>query len=75
MKNASDIMTKEVITVSLETTVQELAQLFSTHGISGAPVIASDASDMMPSVIAIAAAVSRWSPVIMIGRMPAERHC
>lgn len=42
MKNASDIMTKEVITVSLETTVQELAQLFATHGISGAPVIDPD---------------------------------
>lgn len=42
MKNASDIMTREVITVSLETTVQELAQLFATHGISGAPVIDPD---------------------------------
>ena len=42
MKNASDIMTREVITVSLETTVQELAQLFAAHGISGAPVIAPD---------------------------------
>ena len=42
MKNASDIMTREVITVSLETTVQQLAQLFSAHGISGAPVVDPD---------------------------------
>lgn len=42
MKNASDIMTREVITVSLETTVQQLAQLLSAHGISGAPVVAPD---------------------------------
>jgi CBS domain-containing protein len=42
MKNASDIMTKEVITVSLETTVQQLAQLLSAHGISGAPVVDPD---------------------------------
>ena len=42
MKSASDIMTREVITVSLDTTVQQLAQLLSAHGISGAPVVDSD---------------------------------
>jgi len=42
MKNAADIMTREVITVSLETTVQQLAQLLSAHGISGAPVVDPD---------------------------------
>ena len=42
MKNASDIMTREVITVSLETTVQRLAQLLSAHGISGVPVVDPD---------------------------------
>ncbi|MBB5346436.1 CBS domain-containing protein [Desulfoprunum benzoelyticum] len=42
MKSASDIMTREVITVTLETTVQQLAQLLSAHGISGAPVIDQD---------------------------------
>ncbi|KGO34362.1 MAG: CBS domain-containing protein [Desulfoprunum sp.] len=42
MKNASDIMTREVITVSLETTVQQLAQLLSAHGISGVPVVDPD---------------------------------
>lgn len=39
MKNAADIMTKEVITVSLATTVQELAKILATHHISGAPVV------------------------------------
>jgi CBS domain-containing protein len=39
MKNASDIMTREVITVSPETTVQQLAQILATNGISGAPVV------------------------------------
>ncbi|KAB2891542.1 MAG: CBS domain-containing protein [Desulfobulbaceae bacterium] len=39
MKNAADIMTKEVITVSLTTTVQELAKILATHDISGAPVV------------------------------------
>ncbi len=39
MKNAADIMTRAVITVSLTTTVQELAKILATHGISGAPVV------------------------------------
>jgi CBS domain-containing protein len=39
MKNASDIMTREVITVLPETTVQQLAKIFASHGISGAPVV------------------------------------
>ncbi len=39
MKIASDIMTREVITVQPETTVQQLAQIFALHSISGAPVI------------------------------------
>lgn len=39
MKNASDIMTREVITVSPETTVQQLAQILASNGISGAPVV------------------------------------
>lgn len=39
MKNAADIMTREVITVSLTTTVQELAKILATHDISGAPVV------------------------------------
>jgi CBS domain-containing protein len=39
MKNASDIMTREVITVLPETTVQQLANIFASHGISGAPVV------------------------------------
>lgn len=39
MKNASEIMTREVITVSPETTVQQLAQILATNKISGAPVV------------------------------------
>lgn len=41
MQKAQDIMTKEVLTVSLETTVTELAQLLSSHNISGVPVLDS----------------------------------
>lgn len=39
MQNAQDIMTKDVITVTPETTVTELALLLSTHNIGGAPVV------------------------------------
>lgn len=38
MLKAKDIMTRDVITVKEETTVRELAQLFITRKISGAPV-------------------------------------
>ena len=41
---------------------------------SSAPVMAWLASVMMPSSLAMATAVSLWSPVIMTGRMPASRH-
>jgi CBS domain-containing protein len=37
--NAKDVMTTEVITVSPETTVQELAKILSEKAISGAPVV------------------------------------
>jgi CBS domain-containing protein len=39
MKKASDIMTREVITVTLETSVQQLAQILASNAISGAPVM------------------------------------
>lgn len=39
MLTARDIMTHEVITVTDETTVKELAQLLSQHQISGVPVL------------------------------------
>ncbi len=39
MKKAKDIMSQEIVTVSPETTVKELARLFSKHQISGAPVV------------------------------------
>ena len=39
-----------------------------------APSIASSALSMMPRSLPIATAVSSWSPVIMIGLMPASRH-
>jgi CBS domain-containing protein len=41
MQNAQDIMTKNVITVTLETTVTELAVLLASHSIGGAPVVDS----------------------------------
>lgn len=39
MQKVKDIMTKEVITVTNETTVDELARLLIKHKISGAPVV------------------------------------
>jgi CBS-domain-containing membrane protein len=39
MLQARDIMTKEVITVSPETRVLDLAQLLAEHKINGAPVV------------------------------------
>jgi CBS domain-containing protein len=39
MVKAKDIMTKEVITVKPDTTIEELARLFIKHQISGAPVV------------------------------------
>lgn len=42
MKIAKDIMTREVLTVHPETTVNELAQLLTVNNINGAPVIDSD---------------------------------
>lgn len=39
MLTAKDIMTKDVITVQPETTVEELAALLCKHRISGAPVV------------------------------------
>lgn len=41
MQTARDIMTKDVITVTPETTVTELALLLASHKIGGAPVIDS----------------------------------
>ena len=39
---AMDVMTANVITVSPETSVHELATLLGTHGISGVPVVEAD---------------------------------
>jgi CBS domain-containing protein len=39
MLTAKDIMTKKVITVKPETSIEELSALFVKHGISGAPVV------------------------------------
>ena len=39
MLTAQDIMTREVITVGEDATVRELATLFLTKKISGAPVV------------------------------------
>ena len=42
MLKAEDIMTKDVIAVKPETTVEELARLLIEHKISGAPVVDDD---------------------------------
>lgn len=39
MRKAKDIMTRDVITVSPDTTVEELGRLFLEKSISGAPVV------------------------------------
>jgi CBS domain-containing protein len=39
MLKAKDIMTREVITVKPDTTIEELARLLITHKISGTPVV------------------------------------
>lgn len=39
MLTARDIMTKDVITVKPETSIEELASLLVNHGISGVPVV------------------------------------
>lgn len=44
MLTAKDIMTKDVATVSPETSIQELATLLVTNQISGAPVVNADGS-------------------------------
>jgi CBS-domain-containing membrane protein len=42
MLKATDIMTKDVITVKNETTIEELARLLIDHKISGTPVLDDD---------------------------------
>ena len=44
MKKAKDIMTRNVLTVSLDTTVSELAELLTVNGINGVPVTDSEGS-------------------------------
>ncbi len=39
MKNAKDIMSKNLITVTPETTIVELAAILTENGINGAPVV------------------------------------
>ncbi len=39
MLTAADIMTRDVITVRKETTIRELAEIFTRHRISSAPVV------------------------------------
>jgi CBS domain-containing protein len=46
MKTAADIMTTTVITVTTETSVQELAKILSDNNISGVPVV-DDAGNLL----------------------------
>jgi CBS domain-containing protein len=47
--HASDVMTTDVITVSPDTSVQDLAALLGKHGISGAPVV--DAAGQLVGIV------------------------
>jgi CBS domain-containing protein len=47
--NAKDVMTTEVVTVSPETTVPDLAKILSEKGISGAPVV--DANQRLVGIV------------------------
>jgi len=49
MMKAQDVMTKDVITVRRETTVRELATLFSERRISSAPVV-NDSGELLGMV-------------------------
>ena len=44
MQKALDIMTKDIVTVTLETSVTELAKILSTNNIGGAPVVDDNGS-------------------------------
>jgi CBS domain-containing protein len=46
MKNAADIMTSNVITVTTKTSVQELAKILTDNNISGVPVV-DDAGNLL----------------------------
>jgi CBS-domain-containing membrane protein len=46
MKTAAEIMTRNVITVKMETSIRELAELFTSRKISSAPVV-NDQGDMI----------------------------
>src|SRR5580704_3783709 len=46
---AMDVMTGNVITVTPETPVQDLAKILSQHGISGAPVV--DAANRLVGIV------------------------
>jgi CBS-domain-containing membrane protein len=42
MAKVADVMTREVITVTLQTTLRELAKILSEHRINGVPVVDDD---------------------------------
>jgi CBS-domain-containing membrane protein len=44
MLTAADVMTREVVTVAPETSVQQIAQILHARRISGVPVVGADAS-------------------------------
>ena len=46
MKTAADVMTRDVITVTRETSIRELAEIFTSRKISSAPVV-NDQGDMI----------------------------
>ncbi len=44
MLTAADVMTREVVTVTPETSVREIAQILHAKRISGVPVVGADGS-------------------------------
>lgn len=46
MRTVADIMTREVITVTRETTIRDLAEIFTTHRIGSVPVV-DDAGNLV----------------------------
>ena len=65
---ARDLMTKEVVTVSPDMPVTEVARVLLEHGVSAAPVV--DASGMAVGMVSEGDLIGRDGPV----EYPPQRH-
>ena len=68
MMTASDVMTREVTTVSPQTPVQEVATLLYTHRISGVPVVDQD-----QRVVGMVSEGDLMTPSAAVGEEPRKR--